>query len=734
MPKKKNSGSSDNKILFILRKIGSFFIFLKDKILDFFDFIKDKFSDLFDKLFGKKGYKFGIRYKIILGFVIPIFFIIVVGIASYSRAKQGMRDRYEKSTLETVRMLGSQVDMITRSMHTEVSKYVGLLELNNLSKGVYDSNISEKTRIMRMVKTNILASQKVNDFINNVFIILKDGYKNITTKGVGIDGFFDEYYESIEKINGSGTIRNWIDAHPVIDNRMSLSDAVGDSYLFSYQALNPTKDFAVVIDASKERLQELIDGINLGEGSIVGIVTMNGKEIIHRNGDVLTDDGRPVFAGRDYYRDILSNKGLFGTEEIKYMDNECILFYSILNETGIVIVGMVPISIVTSEASGIWALTLILVVIALIVVMAVAFVISANIQKNVETVSRGLGAVAEGNLNVKVRVNGHDEFVDLADATTNMISNTKNLVAKVDTAAEGLADSAKSVQGASKKLGTCSDDIMRAVEEMSDGMERQKKYADECVSTTDRLSNEIANVSSQIGRVKEIVDETNRLINESVRILSTLGDKARETTKATDSVKSSVSALLDETGKINSFVNVIKNISSQTHLLSLNASIEAARAGESGRGFSVVAEEIRALATESSKSAGEIKKLVDGINAQTDSSVGSVDMAQNIVDEQFELVNSSIKIFDQMKASMDSLTEELMNIDKAASEADQRRVEAVSAVDDISVIINDSASNANTVIEALNVLKKNVDNLDKTAAKLGENMDELKNEVRVFQI
>lgn len=734
MPKKKNSGSSDNKILFILRKIGGFFIFLKDKILDFFDFIKDKFSDLFDKLFGKKGYKFGIRYKIILGFVIPIFFIIVVGIASYSRAKQGMRDRYEKSTLETVRMLGSQVDMITRSMHTEVSKYVGLLELNNLSKGVYDSNVSEKTRIMRMVKTNILASQKVNDFINNVFIILKDGYKNITTKGVGIDGFFDEYYESIEKINGSGTIRNWIDAHPVIDNRMSLSDAVGDSYLFSYQALNPTKDFAVVIDASKEKLQELIDGINLGEGSIVGIVTMNGKEIIHRNGDVLTDDGRPVFAGRDYYRDILSNKGLFGTEEIKYMDNECILFYSILNETGIVIVGMVPISIVTSEASGIWALTLILVVIALIVVMAVAFVISANIQKNVETVSRGLGAVAEGNLNVKVRVKGHDEFVDLADATTNMISNTKNLVAKVDTAAEGVADSAKSVQGASKKLGTCSDDIMRAVEEMSDGMERQKKYADECVSTTDRLSNEIANVSSQIGRVKEIVDETNRLINESVRILSTLGDKARETTKATDSVKSSVSALLDETGKINSFVNVIKNISSQTHLLSLNASIEAARAGESGRGFSVVAEEIRALATESSKSAGEIKKLVDGINAQTDTSVGSVDMAQNIVDEQFELVNSSIQIFDQMKASMDSLTEELMNIDKAASEADQRRVEAVSAVDDISVIINDSAANANTVMEAINMLKKNVDNLDKTAAKLGENMDELKSEVRVFQI
>ena len=83
---------------------------------------------------------------------------------------------------------------------------------------------------------------------------------------------------------------------------------------------------------------------------------------------------------------------------------------------------------------------------------------------------------------------------------------------------------------------------------------------------------------------------------------------------------------------------------------------------------------------------------------------------------------------------MESLTEELTNIGRAASAADQRRVEAVSAVDDISEIINESTANADTVIAALDRLKKNVDHLDDTAAKLGENMDELKNEVRVFRI
>ena len=725
VPKKKNSGSSDGKILAILKKIGSFFVFLKDKIVDFFVFLKDKIVDIWDAFMGKNGRKFGIRYKILLGFIIPIIFIIVGGFASYSKAKQGMRDRYEKSTLETVKMMSSQMDIVAKFIVSESAKFAADQDLAKLSIGAFQYSLYDRTKVFQDISNNVQATQITNSYISNVYIIQKSDFKNISTKSNVIDGFFEEYYETCEKIDKRGNVVKWIDSHPIIDSRMNL-DPEYDAYLFCYQQLQNGNAAIIVMDVSKQGIQEFLDDVDLGDGTVLGFVTMNGRELLSRKGE-FEDDGKTVFAGRDYYKTVLNS-------EVEYNGDDCVLFYSKCEGSGNVITAMVPVSLITLEAASIWWLTIILVIIAMVVVLVIAFVISSNIQKNVNSVSKGLGAVAEGNLTVKVRVDGHDEFVDLADATTNMISNTKNLVAKVDTAAEGVADSAKSVQGASKTLGNCSDDIMRAMGEMSDGMERQKKYADECVNATDRLSNEITNVSAQIGNIKGIVDETNRLISESVKLLQSLGDKARETTKATDSVKSSVSALLDETGKINSFVNVIKNISSQTHLLSLNASIEAARAGEAGRGFSVVAEEIRTLATESSRSAGEIKKLVDGINAQTDSSVGSVDMAQNIADEQFVLVNNSIELFDQMKASMDSLTEELMNIDKAASEADQRRVEAVSAVDDISVIINDSASNANTVIEALNVLKKNVDNLDKTAAKLGENMDELKNEVRVFQI
>ncbi len=732
--KKKKSDPSDGKVLNILKKIGSFFVFLKDKIVEFFVFLKDKTTDLWDVIIGKRDYRFGIRYKILIGFFIPIVFIIIVGLASYSKAKQGMRDRFEKSTLETVRMTGSQMEMITHFMQTEVSKYVGLLELNNLAKGAYDTNPTEKTRVIRMLKTNITASQKVNQYISNLYIILKSPNKNITSKGNNSDGFYDEYYDSLEKIDSAGDISNWTDMHKVIDDELELETDGEDAYLFSYQALNSSGDAAVIIDVSKEKLQEFIDSLDLGEGSIAGIITLNGREIIHRNGDYLSDDGRTVFAGRDYYKEILDSGEMFGTKEVEYADEECLLFYSKCENSGVVICAMVPVAIITEEASSIRTLAIVLLLIAVAVVLVIAFVISNNIQKNVKNMSKSLGKVAEGDLTVKVKVGGHDEFKDLAGATTEMIYNTKNLVSKVDLAAEGLSDSAKEVQNVSKTVSDRSSNISRAVEEMSEGMERQRKFADECVETTERLSAEIKNVSRQIGIIKEIIAGTNDMINEGVRLVGFLGEKAKDTTDATDSVKDSVSALLDETGKINDFVNVIKNISSQTHLLSLNASIEAARAGEAGRGFAVVAEEIRNLATESAKSAGEIQKLVDGINVQTDSSANSVDVARSIADEQFELVNRSVKIFDNMKQSMDNLNEELLNIDQATEAADSRRVEAVGAVGDISEIIGKSIENAENVMVVLQQLKKDIRNLDVTAAMLGKSMDELKSEVNVFRI
>jgi len=683
--------------------------------------------------------KFSIRYKILLSFVVPIIFIVVIGVAAYRKAESGMREKYEASTKETVRMAASQIDLVSSYVKGDATKYAFDKELNKLVKGFYDGDTLRWKNINDQTNSSIMSSKAGNSFVGHFHIITPSNLKMYSTKTITTNGIFEDYINFAKDPANERNVIAWIDSHPMIDSVMGFTPV--DDYFLSYQALAEDRKYLVVIDISMSAMQDFVDEINLGEGSFVGIVTAGGKELLGSSAvdnELLKDNPMVVdFVKQDFYQQAqaaIEEDSQAGVIEINYGGQKCLFFYSPCEVSKSMMVALVPLATVTAQAKSISVLTIIMVAIALIVVLSIGFYITATIQNNVQRVSGSLNEVAKGDLTVGVNVKGKDEFQSLAGAANDMVSNTKKLVSKVDAAAGGLEESADDVTKASEILGACSEDISDAISLINKGMERQSRHANEVVDTTDHLSDEIRNVSIQVEKVKVILKETNEMINESVKIIRTLGDKALETTKATDAVGDSVKALTDETMKINSFVGVIKKISSQTRLLSLNASIEAARAGESGRGFGVVADQIRNLADDSSNAAGEINKLVDGINSQAESSAISTEQARDIVDEQSELVNRSIGIFNDMQSSIETLINGLGSIDSATVAADARRAEAVTAVRNIADIIKDNSNNIQVVMDVAVQLKQNIDNLNRTAKRLDESMDEMKSEVAVFKI
>ena len=681
---------------------------------------------------GKSSKLLSIRNKIVVCFLVPIVFMVIIGVSAYQKSAEGLSEKFTDSTLQTMRMATENLNMSCDFIRSEGLKYAYDDDLRKYFLGMFEDNPVDKLNFLTSTKSNLLSVQTSNPFISHMHIIPKKGVNLLSTKlSSGVDGFLDEYKEDVASGEGRRSIPQWIDSHPVLDEKVTETEK---DYIMAFEMMSQSNNACVVIDIKPSAITDFMEEIDIGDGSIIGFVTPGGRELVVENVEegkesVLPEEGN-VFSGQEYYTAVMGEAVAdAGTAEVDFQGEKYLFIYSHSADIGFTTCALVPMRVVTSQATEIRNMTIGLVILACVIVVIVGIFITAGIENNMRRISRKFGDVAKGDLTVTVSAKGHDEFQDLAGSATNMITNTKKLVNQVSNATGELEVSAQNVGQASELIHEYSQDITRAIGEINEGMEEQSRHAQECVEKTDILSNEIQEVSHVVERV-----ETEGMINKGMEIVQVLGDRAGETTQMTVKVSESIESLRKESEIINSFVATITEITEQTNLLSLNASIEAARAGEAGRGFAVVAEEIRKLADDSAKAAGEIRNNVANITAQTQNSVESASQAKAMVELQTKAVEEVIAVFREMQERMGQLIEGLKDIVVSTEKADGERSAAVAAVKNISDIIEETAGSAETVNDVANKLLNHVEKLSTTASVLDENMEGLKNEISVFKI
>lgn len=686
---------------------------------------------------GKSSKLLSIRNKIVVCFLVPIVFMVIIGVSAYQKSAEGLSEKFTDSTLQTMRMATENLNMSCDFIRSEGLKYAYDDDLRKYFLGMFEDNPVDKLNFLTSTKSNLLSVQTSNPFISHMHIIPKKGVNLLSTKlSSGVDGFLDEYKEDVASGEGRRSIPQWIDSHPVLDEKVTETEK---DYIMAFEMMSQSNNACVVIDIKPSAITDFMEEIDIGDGSIIGFVTPGGRELVVENVEegkesVLPEEGN-VFSGQEYYTAVMDEAVAdAGTAEVDFQGEKYLFIYSHSADIGFTTCALVPMRVVTSQATEIRNMTIGLVILACVIVVIVGIFITAGIENNMRRISRKFGDVAKGDLTVTVSAKGHDEFQDLAGSATNMIMNTKKLVNQVSNATGELEVSAQNVGQASELIHEYSQDITRAIGEINEGMEEQSRHAQECVEKTDILSNEIQEVSHVVERVEKLVGETEGMINRGMEIVQVLGDRAGETTQMTVKVSESIESLRKESEIINSFVATITEITEQTNLLSLNASIEAARAGEAGRGFAVVAEEIRKLADDSAKAAGEIRNNVANITAQTQNSVESASQAKAMVELQTKAVEEVIAVFREMQERMGQLIEGLKDIVVSTEKADGERSAAVAAVKNISDIIEETAGSAETVNDVANKLLNHVEKLSTTASVLDENMEGLKNEISVFKI
>ncbi|HES60005.1 MAG TPA: methyl-accepting chemotaxis protein, partial [Caldithrix sp.] len=325
-----------------------------------------------------------------------------------------------------------------------------------------------------------------------------------------------------------------------------------------------------------------------------------------------------------------------------------------------------------------------------------------KIQKQITELLKIVSSAADGDFTVSANVTA-DTLGALADSFNLMISDLSDLVRDAKKAAEQVATSTEGILSNIESMANGAADQASRTERISHFAKDMAKLITDTNQSAKRAAEAAQNAKSVADRGSEIVKKT---IHGMHNIRDSVRDAARQ-----------VRTLGEQSTRIGEISDFIGEIASRTNLLALNASIEAARAGEAGRGFSVVADEIRNLAERSSNSADEISKLIADVQTGIAKTMTAIEAGAKEATAGTSLVDSAGEALREILGSVEISTTSAVNISSATEEQTKFSDEIVSTLEHISAIAKETADSAKQSKESATQLEFLSQNLNQAVAK-----------------
>ncbi|KGA95727.1 methyl-accepting chemotaxis protein [Alkalihalobacillus alcalophilus ATCC 27647 = CGMCC 1.3604] len=372
--------------------------------------------------------------------------------------------------------------------------------------------------------------------------------------------------------------------------------------------------------------------------------------------------------------------------------------------------------------------------IGILIATVIIFVFTNQIKKRLNNIRNALVEAGNGNFTTDIKEHSKDEIGQLSNSYNLMKDSLKLLIEKV-------VDTAGQVSASSQQLSAGADETSKATEQITEAIQMVATGAEDQVYKTNSANDSANEISISMKKIMENVKE----VTESAQLTKGKSDIGHEViqhsvgqmdiiNERTEKVTSIINQLGDKTNEINNIVAFITGVSEQTNLLALNAAIEAARAGEHGRGFAVVADEVKKLAEQSNDFAEQIKKLIDGILVEINQTISNMDETRGAVQDGIIKVRRAGNEFEGISYSVTDVTNRVDEISSAVSQMANKVDLMVTFINDVSIKAEESSSYSEEVAASAEEQNATMEEIAGAASLLTSMAENLQESVSRFKL
>lgn len=344
-----------------------------------------------------------------------------------------------------------------------------------------------------------------------------------------------------------------------------------------------------------------------------------------------------------------------------------------------------------------------------------------------------LDEVAKGDFSVNIESNGKNEFEIMKKSLIRTLGIISQMINNIKDNSRIINEASENLSAISEEMASSAENVSSTVQAMANGTSEQ---AEDLVSITSILNEFSTDLESVVKLIAEIDSNTKGIHSMAEKSNGDMGNvtiSVQNVSNSFEDLISKISNVGQNVNRITEITNLINSISDQTNLLALNAAIEAARAGEAGRGFSIVADEIRTLAEQSKTSLDSINTLINTISKDARNMIETTNTVKNELSNQKVNIDTAIQSFTNITKAVDEVTPKIHLVNTSAEKIADKKNSILYKIEDATSIAEEVSSSAETIAASSEEMNASTEEVSQAAQNLSDMVKETMNKVGEFK-